>query len=194
MQKIIVNASDVWDYFQKHKAEFGENEHVIAENEEFGVEISLTSEDGLPCFIVTADGYQYDEKRAVSAKDCKETVEVLYEDFLTDKFIDGDEYEESRLNQEDMMAERELELDDAITMLLDTVIEEDVTLFLGPEADDVCEDVKDHLLEYLYRKHGISTRRPMVLEDTETGEDFFEEYPYEHMEFEDDDNSLYKKD
>ena len=91
-----------------------------------------------------------------------------------------------------MIAERELELDDAVSMLLDTVIEEDVAMFLGPEADEICEDIKDHILEYLYRKHGISTRRPMVLEDTETGEDFFEEYPYEHMEFEDEDNPMYK--
>lgn len=192
MQKITVNASDVWDYFQKHKAELEKGEYIIAENEDFGVEVSLANEDGLPCFLVTADGYQYAEERAVSAKDCKDTVETLYEDYLTDKFVDSEECDQSRLDQEDMIAERELELDDAVAMLLDTVIEEDVTMFLGSEADDICEDIKDHILEYLYRKHGISTRRPMVLEDTETGEGFFEEYPYEHMEFEDEDNPMYQ--
>lgn len=191
MQKITVAASEVWDYFQKHKAELEKSEHTIAENEEYGVEISITNEEGLPCFMVTADGYQYAEERAISANDCKETVETLYGDYLTEKFVDGAD-DESRLDQEDMIAERELELDDAVSMLLDTVIEEDVAMFLGPEADEICEDIKDHILEYLYRKHGISTRRPMVLEDTETGEDFFEEYPYEHMEFEDEDNPMYK--
>lgn len=191
MQKITVAAGEVWGYFQKHKAELEKSEHIIAENEEYGVEISITNEEGLPCFMVTADGYQYAEERAISANDCKETVETLYENFLTEKFVDGAD-DESRLDQEDMIAERELELDDAVSMLLDTVIEEDVSMFLGPEADDICEDIKDHILEYLYRKHGISTRRPMVLEDTETGEDFLEEYPYEHMEFEDEDNPMYK--
>ena len=49
MQKITVNASDVWDYFQKHKEELEKSEHIIAENEEYGVEISITNEEGLPC-------------------------------------------------------------------------------------------------------------------------------------------------
>ena len=191
MQKITVAASEVWDYFQKHKAELEKSEHTIAENEEYGGEISITNEEGLPCFMVTADGYQYAEERAVSANDCKETVETLYENFLTEKFVDGAE-DESRLDQEDMIAERELELDDAFTMLLDTLIEEDLGLFFGAEADDILEDIKDHTLEYLYRKHGISVRRPMVLEDEENGEDFFEEYPYDSMVFEDEDNPLYK--
>lgn len=191
MQKITVAASEVWDYFQKHKAELEKSEHIIAENEEYGVEISITNEEGLPCFMVTADGYQYAEERAISANDCKETVETLYGDYLTEKFVDGAD-DESRLDQEDMIAERELELDDAFTMLLDTLIEEDLGLFFGAEADEILEDIKDHTLEYLYRKHGISVRRPMVLEDEENGEDFFEEYPYDSMVFEDEDNPLYK--
>lgn len=192
MQKITVNASDVWNYFQKHKEELEGTEHIIAENEEYGVEISLSAEHGLPCFIVTADGYQYAEERAVSASDCKETVEMLYEDYLTESFVDGELCEESRIDQEDEIAERELELDDAFTMLLDTLIEDDLGLLFGAEADEILEDIKDHTLEYLYRKHGISVRRPMVLEDEGNGEDFFEEYPYDSMVFEDDDNPLYK--
>lgn len=192
MQKITVNASDVWNYFQKHKEELEGTEHIIAENEEYGVEISLSAEHGLPCFIVTADGYQYAEERAVSASDCKETVEMLYEDYLTESFVDGEWCEESRIDQEDEIAERELELDDAFTMLLDTLIEDDLGLLFGAEADEILEDIKDHTLEYLYRKHGISVRRPMVLEDEGNGEDFFEEYPYDSMVFEDDDNPLYK--
>ena len=107
-------------------------------------------------------------------------------------FVDDEVTEDSRLDQEDMISERELELDEAISLLLDTVLEEDAVMFFGTETDEVCEDLKDHILEYLYRKHGISVRRPMVLEDTETGEEFFEEYPYDSMVFEDEDNPLYK--
>lgn len=192
MQKIIISAGDVWDYFQKHKEELRKTEHIIAENEEFGVEISLSAENGLPCFVVTADNYQYDEERAISESDCKETVEKLYDDYLTNNFVDDEVLEDSRLDQEDMISERELELDEAISLLLDTVLEEDAVMFFGTETDEICEDLKDHILEYLYRKHGISVRRPMVLEDTETGEEFFEEYPYDSMVFEDEDNPLYK--
>ena len=56
---------------------------------------------------------------------------------------------------------------------------------------EVLDDLKDHFLEYMYRKHGFDIYRPMVLED-EDGTEFFEEYPYEHMVFDDEDNPMYK--
>mgnify|MGYP000833253049 CR=1 FL=1 len=40
---------------------------------------------------------------------------------------------------------------------------------------------------------GISIYRPMYLEDADTGEDYFTEYPYDDMVFEDD-NPIYKQD
>lgn len=195
--KIIVRAVDVWDYFQKNKTSIGEKEHIIAENKEFGVVISLTKEDDLPCFIVTADDYQYAEEKAVSENDCKTTVSNLYDYYLTEKFLSGDdssdEEDESLLDQEDMISAREEELDEAVVLFLDTIMEDDICNILGDETDEVCEDVKDHILEYLYRKHRLSPRRPMVLEDEDTKEDFFEEYPYGSMVFDDEDNPMYKK-
>ena len=187
MQKIMISASDVWDYFQKHKDDLQNTEHIIADNEEYGISISLSSENGLPCIIVTADGYQYAEERAVSATDCKETVKMLYDYYLTGKFATGEEPE--GIDQNDMISERETELDEAIMLFLDTAIEADVAEFFGEETDEIVEDVKDHILEYLYKKHNISVRRPMILEDIETKEDFFEEYPYNSMVFEDEDAS-----
>ncbi len=185
MQKIIIGADEVWGYFQKHKKELRNKEHIIAENEEFGVEILLSSENGLPYFVVTTDGCQYDEERAFSASDCEKKVEQLYDDYLTSSFIVNEAFEGSRLDQEDMISERELELDDAIASLLDVILEEDSMVFLGVEADEICEYLKDYIFEYLYREYRISARRPMVLEDVETGEEFFEEYPYDSMAFED---------
>jgi hypothetical protein len=41
------------------------------------------------------------------------------------------------------------------------------------------------------RKWGLMIRRPMFLED-EAGEEFFEEFPYDCIEFEDEDNPIYK--
>lgn len=195
--KIIVRAVDVWDYFQKNKTSIGEKEHIIAENEEFGVIISLTKDNESPCFIVTADDYQYAEERAISENDCKTVVSNLYDYYLTEKFLSGDdspnEEDESLLDQEDMITQREEELDEAVVLFLSTVMEDDICNILGEDTDSVCEDFKDHALEYLYRKHEISPRRPMILEDEETKEDFFEEYPYESMIFEDKYNPLYKK-
>lgn len=192
MQTITVSASEMWDYFRKHKEELGKEEHIVAENDEFGVVITITEERGMPYFVVTADDYQYAEESAVSEKDCKETVEELYDKYLTGKFIDEEDYAVSLLTQEDMISERELELDDAIVLLVDAILECDAMVALGTNADAVCEDVKDHIIEYLARKHKLSIRRPMILEDEETGEDFFTEHPYECMVFEDEDNPIYK--
>ena len=198
MQKIMINAGDVWDYFHNNKASLINREHTIAENTDFGVVISLSSENDLPCFVVTADNYQYAEERAGLPTECKEVAIRLYNHYLTGEFINdesGDDSEEDSglLSPEDMIEERELELDSAISTLLDVVLEEDAAEFLGRELDKVVDDLKDHIFEYLYRKHGLSTRRPMFLEDEETHEDFFEEYPYDSMVFDDEDNPIYKE-
>lgn len=197
MQKIIVSAADVWDYFQKNRVSIIDKEHIIAENEEFGVVISLTSELGLPCFIVTADDYQYAEERAISKEDCRVVVSKLYDYYLTEAFLSGEEDtsddDDSLLDQEDIISEREEELDEAVIYLISTIVGDDMDKVFKDNSDDVCEDVKDHIIEYLYRKHGVSPRRPMILEDEETHEDFFEEYPYDCMVFDDEDNPIYKK-
>lgn len=190
MQNVIVNAENVWDYFQKHKIELKKSEHIIAKNEKYSVEILIKSEEGLPCFSVMIGGCQYDEDIAVSANDCRAVAEKLYDYYLTES---DEEPAPGCVDQEDMISERELELDDAFVILLDTLIEDDVMIAFGKKADEIIEDVKDHVLEYLYKKHEISVRRPMVLEDVETGEDFFEEYPYDSIIFEDKDDNLHKK-
>ena len=58
--------------------------------------------------------------------------------------------------------------------------------------DEVIDDLKEHFLEYMYRKWGIGIYRPMYLEDTDTGEDYFTEYPYDDLVYEDD-NPIYKQ-
>lgn len=196
MVSIITEASDVWSYFHKNKAKLETMMVAVAENPEYGVVIYLSSsEDGLPLLTVTADDYQYEEEAAVSASDCKHTAQKFYDQYLTGKFLEnyaGDSDEDiSLLDVEDQIAERELELDDVVALLISTATEEDNISF-GNDFDEILEDVKDHVLEYLARKHELIIRRPMILED-EDGEEFFEEYPYECMEFDDEDNPIYQK-
>ena len=63
-----------------------------------------------------------------------------------------------------------------IDILGDSYFEDDI--------DDAIVDVKEHMLEYMARKPGLLIYRPMYLED-EDGKDFYSEYPYEEMIFED---------
>lgn len=181
MEKIIVEASNVWDYFQKHKTELEKAEYIIAENDDYGVNITLSSERGFPCFVVTADNYQYAEECASSKNECGETARKLYDFYLTDKILEDENL--NLIDREEVISERELELDEAIITLLDVILEDNAVALMGVDVDEICEDLKENILEYLYREHNISTRRPMILEDEDTGEEFFEEYPYEHMTY-----------
>ena len=46
------------------------------------------------------------------------------------------------------------------------------------DKDEVIEDCKEHFLLYLYKKHGLSPYRPMIIIDEGTNEESFVEYPY----------------
>lgn len=188
-ENIIIEADDVWDYFRRHKAELRNEVHIIAENDEYGVSVSLTEEREYPLVTVYVDDYLYDEESALSKDDCTKVVEDLYDRYLTSNILTLDE-EESAFTQEDAISEREIELDDAFISLLDSILEGGIDSVVE-DADEVYEDIKDHVLEYIARKHKLPIYRPMMLED-EDGEEFFTEYPYECMIFDDEDNPVYK--
>jgi hypothetical protein len=196
MEKIIVEASDAWKYFNEHKNALKTNLCLIASNEEYGVEIYITEVIGTPFFSVTADGYQLTEKEANTEEECTEIVQELYDKYLTGKFIDDEDLPfdeiEDTLSEEDLISERETELDDAVMFLVNTAVDNEDPVLYSDKYDDIVEDVKEHVLEYLSRKHDLTIRRPMFLED-EDGEEFYDEYPYECMIFDDEDNPIYKK-
>lgn len=118
---------------------------------------------------------------------------------VVDSEEDDDEQEaditEEELNDaiEDKITEREDELDTAMYDFLSTVAGWDA---IGLNiTDEVVEDCKEHFLEYLARKHGVQIYRPMIIEydnDDGTTDEEYEEYPYDCLEFEDEDNPIYR--
>ena len=195
MVSIYIEPEDIWGYFQNNKVKLSEREEVIAENGEFGVVIYLGSNVcGDLSFEVTADDFFYCDI-AESEDDCRKIAQMLYDKYLTGKFITEDEEYKPSLYIEELIEEREGELNCAVIDLLDVILDrnlDDVILdrklsaYAGEDIDDfsdIVEDVKDHICEYLYRKHGFSIRRPMILED-DRREEFFEDYPYDCMVFE----------
>lgn len=194
--KITVSASDVWGYFQENTEDLKSHMHQIAGNSEYGVEIYITDDCGLPSIVVTADDVQVYDETAVNAHNCQKTVEKIYDEYLTSKAIKalaGEEDDElTALEIEDMIYERESELDDAVYEFVMTAIIQGS--YFGEsisDFDDICEDLKEHFLEYMARKHGLAVYRPMMLE-YEDGTEEMSEYPYRDMEFDDPDNPLYK--
>lgn len=195
-QKIILQPDEVWDYFVEHEEECDECMFEIASCSEYGTAVYLSRESkGIGCITVEADDQEVYSEGIIDAEDAKMTVQKVYDNYLTDKVIeilsDFEPQEDDTLqDQEDEIAMREEELD--------SLIWDFVTGVFGGEiyadfdcTEEVLDDLKDHFLEYMYRKHGFDIYRPMVLED-EDGTEFFEEYPYEYMEFDDEDNPMYK--
>ena len=184
--RIIIEASDVWDYFMEHKSKLANSLEMIAENQEFGIGIFLTEDDNLPLIMATVDGEAIEEEAAVSEKDCENTVSEMY-----DKYVSGDvasillgENNERTVAEEiELIDEREIEIDDAVYTCL---MELAPNLFdIIDDPDELCNDLKDHICKYLYLQHGISVYRPMYLED-EDGIDEFVEFPYPEMELDED--------
>lgn len=193
MPDIYVTPEDIWDYYEDNKKDLEKCMHKIAENKEFGVIVYLTDDYGFPGIIVEADDKTVYTDFVATPKDCADVVSEVYENFLSYKAVqtlanidivhDDDGPQLTLPDLEDEIEERELEIEDALWAFLDTVLGGDATLEIMT-GDEMFEDIKEHFLEYLARDHGLPVRRPMFLTD-ENGEDFFEEYPYEHMIFDD---------
>lgn len=184
MDNIVLYPSGVWEYFQNHKDELKDNMLKIAESPNGSWEVWISSEDDNLRIIVTdMDDDIIDEGWATTEHECLDIVGDIYSCYLG--YVDADDEvdldsEDEYINQE-LISAREDEIDvlfrNMLFDLLDKSIAEDV-------IEEIADDVKEHTLEYIARRHGLPIYRPMYLED-EAGKDFYSEYPYEEMIFED---------
>jgi hypothetical protein len=185
MRKVYIKGNEVWNYFQEHKSDLASNDVVIAEDSEYGTEIWISNVGGRCTITATSNGMPIWDADATDETECYLAVNEAFEDYLsTESLIEyGDE--ETELDM--AISQREDEINDALFEFLNAVNDNNMTYL---EFAGLLDDVKEHFLEYLARKHGIKIYRPMFLEDDE-GE-FYTEYPYECIVYDDPDNPLYK--
>lgn len=178
INNVIVKPSEVWRYYHAHKSELDTHMLLIAEGNEGQIGIYITKRDGYPCLTVEDCDDVIDEYTVVSEVNCEEAATELYSEYLAYEETDGSA--DSDIEKE-IIEERE----DEITVLFQNLLF-DLLVDTADEdiINDIVEDVKEHTLEYIARKHNLPIYRPMYLED-EDGVDFFSEYPYEEMIFED---------
>lgn len=184
--RIIIDPGDVWDYFNEHMDELFGSMKMIADNSQYGIEIYLTETGNLPTIMASADGEEIDEESCVSANDCATTVQDFYDKYLSDSVVSilmGECEDKSMSEELELIDERELEIDEAIYMLLDTLVPN--LLDVAEDPDEIYEEMKERICESLYKDYGISVYRPMYLE-CEDGTDEFCEYPYPEMELDED--------
>ena len=194
--EIKLQPEEVWPVFQRDKERLKHDMDLIASNMEYGVEIYLTEQDGYPSISVLVDDMECCCDLGINESDCKRTVSDIYDDYLTNRIIETlgarenecvEDFTEAEM--EDLIDERENELTDLVFDFIRAVLDTDPEDYVE-DADALCADCVDHFLEYLHRKWNLPIYRPMFLED-ESGEEFFEEFPYDSMEFEDGDNPIY---
>lgn len=183
---VYVDADKVWEYFIQNKGYLTIAAEMIAENPDYGIEIYIQEHNGLPEVFVEGDGATLYHREILGYYECATVISDVYDRYLTDSAIQAilslEEMEgvgSEDYYDEDLVADREAELDDAIYDLMGA---------FAPDSDvDVCSDdelsegLKDVICEYLWHECGISVFRPMSLVDEE-GNEVFEAYPYPYID------------
>lgn len=197
MKNIYIEAEEAWDYAVNHQDELAEKEELLAEDEDFGISVHMSIEEGIAediliTFMVFQDDDEIYMDFCENAEECQEALKYIYNKYLSgniNEFMDlgyndylekNDCENDTEENIDDAILSREMELDDAVADLLDIVAP---NFLLEANCDDGIDRLKDLICEHLYTDFNISVYRPMFLEN-EDGEDEFFEYPYEEMEIE----------
>ena len=197
---IVTPPEEVYERFNTLK----DNEiEEIACNDAYGVVIYISSDFGVPEIVVEMDdepiyGESYidaDESKIEPGVWCEDTARRLYNTCLTSMVLDlldgdyssvrDDETSDYR-NIDHEIDDREFELQDCAETFVYTATKDSVVHLSMKEEEEMVEDIKEKLLEYIARKYKIDIWRPMYLQD-ENGEEFLEEYPYTHLIFDEKD-------
>lgn len=195
-QEIIVQPEDVWRIFESEEWYLRDHMKAIGLNRQFGAAVYLSSEGGAPVITAYLDDDEVESEYCTDQADCRLTAKRFFDDYLTEKVIDKAVNTEidsiqSHFEQQCEIDDRESELDMAVEDFLSVALDSTTIADYFDDAEEVFEDIKDHFIEYLARKFGLPIRRPMFLED-EDGKEFYEDYPYDCMVFDDEDNPIYK--
>lgn len=174
MKNVILEPSEVWDYFEQNVEKLHSSYHLIASNNEYGAEIYITVNSyGEAQIIAELDGDRMETTTVFNAEECEKVCRSVYDDYLTPSAVS------SAVEEESLIEAREQELDDAVYNFLMDVLDE-----YQDDMDELVETAKEHFLEFMAREMKLPVYRPMHLVD-EDGEEFFSEYPYEDMIYDD---------
>ena len=197
MKVVHYEPSELWEIFQKERESLASRMKMIAENPDFDVTLYLTIETKggmlLPTIVVWIENKEDYRESCIGELDLRQTAQSLYDDYLSDstmakRFFDEDDeelkQEEEASLQQDEIDYREAELYDAVSDLLYVVTGGKLEKLAGfKQAEEITDDIVNRVCEHLYTEYGISVFRPMILRD-DHGEEFYEEYPYDCMVFE----------
>lgn len=119
MIEIGLESYEVWDYFQQFKDEIIGQMVGIAENNEYGIVIYITSYNGYDLnVIVEADDIQLHEEKIFDGDQCDSIIDNIYDEYLEGNAMQIMESiiaeSDDELENEISIEEREEELNDIV--------------------------------------------------------------------------------
>lgn len=149
-----VPAGKIWSYFRENSKDLEDKLHLVASDEEQGVEIYITNEKGFARFSVDVDGEEVYGADTVSSTDAENTyLELLY------TYIHPNEDE--RIMEEENDA-RLCEITRAVEAMLEILIEDD-PYFVGMAPQEV-DELTSVIEEFLWDHCEISVRHPTYID------------------------------
>ena len=184
-EKIYLKPEDAWVFFCKNKARLEKEMVEVARSSCGEYTIYLTMDEALnPKFLVYEYGNDEDpvyEEWCVNETDTENTALRVYKRYLYLDLDDGEDGGEEDIYQarDDEIYQREDALRLAMLDFLACALQErsgdDV---VKTQGESFVAETLDYILEYISLDHGIPIYRPMFVDDPETGEEVFEEFPY----------------
>lgn len=193
---IHVPADAVWEFFQESKNRLSNEMVLIAENTDTEYAVYLTEENDLPVLAVAKGDEKTEYKEpCVSEDDCATVAKKFYTRYLfpvmiTDgKYVpedipDEEDDDETWMDMEDIMYERNDELRLAMADFLAIVLQEgdnDGTNVLEAYGYEAVDEILDGVLKELSDDYGFRIYRPMIVTE-ESGCEVFTEFPYDEYD------------
>lgn len=168
---LLVKEDEIAQYFEENRESLMASPEIVANDPDMNIQIEVVENDGGLEIYANDGSYTIFDEFAFEPTE----MGLVYQDAI--KTVE--EYIEDMLGSVEDISYREEELDDATMSYLVSVLGNDDAYDI---PKDTINDIKEHFLEYLWRKHHINIYRPMCLEDDEGS--FETDYPYPHMVFE----------
>jgi hypothetical protein len=181
---IHVPADRVWAYYKRYEGELMKSLHVIADWQECGITVYLTSFNGEPTFQVFADDNVEYEDSARTREECEEVADYIYDTYLTPNVFGALDHSSHAAEDDpdyDLVEDRESEIDNALTEFLEVILDHGELMSnqnATDPADPLFQEIKDHFIEFLACDIGYKMYRPTVCKGTD-GEECIVNYPYE---------------
>lgn len=203
MPEKIFEPEGLWE-FVCNNAQSLEEQIEIGNYPDVGIIIYVGKNKETDTYQITveADDVIVYEEDFFGETDCEDTCKRVFHRFLTNEvykefFARGKEREENEEDEEDeedgifplgyrdLIEEREDEIDIAVEDLFYTILNNCASDPLLPvDQDRLIKDMKEHILEYMARKHGLDIYRPMILVklndkgEEKEGSEYYSDFPY----------------